>query len=64
MFSVVIVIVGIIIIACHNDHDDSACCAAVRKLPSVLHNYFSFDLKELLFGSLTRSELDNRAPPV
>jgi len=64
MFSVVSLIVGIIIIAYHHHDYDCAGCAVAPKIPSLIHNYFIFDLKELLFGSLSRSELDNRAPPV
>ncbi len=64
MFSIVSILVGIIIIAFHHDYDGCADCAAPRQMPSVIHNYFFFDLKELLFWSLGRSELDNRAPPV
>jgi|GEM_PF-2088065 len=64
MFSIVSLIVGIIIIAFHHHDDDCAGCAAPRQMPSVIHNYLPFDLKELLFGTLSRSELDNRAPPL
>ncbi len=64
MFSIVSLIVGLIIIAVHHRDDDCAGCAAAPKMYSVIHDYFPFDLKELLFGSLSRSELDNRAPPV
>ncbi len=63
MFSIVLIIVGLIILAVHHNADDYAECSAAPKRLSVTNNYFSFDLKELLFGSLSRTELDNRAPP-
>ena len=63
MFSVTFLLVGILIIAFHHHDDDCSIGAAAPKMYAVNHNYFPFDLKELLFGSMNRSELDNRAPP-
>ena len=63
MFSIVALIVGILIIAFHHDYDDCAGCEAARQMWSKIANCFSFYLKGLLFGSISQSELDNRAPP-
>ncbi len=64
MFSLVTLIVGIIIIAFHHNYDDCSSCEAATQICSVIDNYFSLDLDELFFASISLSELADRAPPV
>jgi hypothetical protein len=63
MFSIVTLIVGIIIIAFHHDYDDCSDCEAAPQICLAIDNYFPLDLKQLLFASISRSALDDRAPP-